>query len=107
MALFIALQWPPPHAGCPCRNRILKRSDVVEAIECVKMRPNSSSDRRFEVQIWANDVARGVLRSEAKYVEAIEGAEYEVRIRNPLPFRVAVAWRSMAFKYHRRTSHDC
>jgi hypothetical protein len=25
------------------------------------------------------------------YVEAIEGSEYEVRIRNPLPFRVAVA----------------
>jgi hypothetical protein len=27
----------------------------------------------------------------AGYVEAIEGAEYEVRIRNPLPVRVAVA----------------
>jgi hypothetical protein len=46
----------------------------------------------FEVQVLVNGrpleeyVARG-----RSYVEAIEGAEYEVRIRNPLPVRIAVA----------------
>jgi hypothetical protein len=50
------------------------------------------ADRRFEIQILVNGrpldeyYARG-----RSYVEALEGAEYEVRIRNPLPFRVAVA----------------
>lgn len=49
-------------------------------------------DRAFEVQILVNGrpleqyYARG-----RNYVEAIEGAEYEVKIRNPLPLRVAVA----------------
>lgn len=52
-------------------------------------------DRRyndFEVQVLVNGrpleeyAARG-----RTYVEALEGAEYEVRIRNPLPVRVAVA----------------
>lgn len=49
-------------------------------------------DRRFEVQLLVN--GRPVYEYYARgrsYVEAIEGAEYEVRIRNPLPFRVAVA----------------
>src|SRR3984893_10985984 len=46
----------------------------------------------FEVQLLVDGrpleeyVARG-----RTYVEAIEGTEYEVRIRNPLPVRVAVA----------------
>jgi hypothetical protein len=49
-------------------------------------------DRGFEVEVFVNDrrlqeyYARG-----RSYVEAIEGAEYEVRLRNPLPYRVAVA----------------
>lgn len=50
------------------------------------------ADSRFEVDVLVNGrpleeyYARG-----RSYVEAIEGAEYEVRIRNPLPYRVAVA----------------
>ena len=49
-------------------------------------------DRRFEVQILVNGRPLEEYYSRGKsYVEAIEGAEYEVRIRNPLPFRVAVA----------------
>jgi hypothetical protein len=50
------------------------------------------ADRSFDVQIIVNGrpleeyAARGT-----SYVEAIAGAEYEVRIRNPLPYRVAVA----------------
>ncbi len=48
--------------------------------------------RAFEVQLLVDGrpleeyYARG-----KKYVEAREGAEYEVRVRNPLPYRVAVA----------------
>jgi hypothetical protein len=50
------------------------------------------ADRPFEVSVLVAGrrldeySARGKL-----YVEAMEGAEYEIRIRNPLPFRVAVA----------------
>jgi hypothetical protein len=46
----------------------------------------------FDVQVLMNGrpldeyVARG-----RSYVEAIEGREYELRVRNPFPFRVAVA----------------
>lgn len=50
------------------------------------------SDGGFEVEVWVNGrpleeyYARG-----KRYVEALEGAEYEVRVRNPLGVRVAVA----------------
>jgi hypothetical protein len=49
-------------------------------------------ERGFEVQVLVDGrplqeyAARG-----RTYVEAIAGAEYEIRIRNPLPYRVAVA----------------
>lgn len=49
-------------------------------------------DGGFDVQILVN--GRPLDEYEARgttYVEAIAGAEYEVRIRNPLPYRVAVA----------------
>ncbi len=49
-------------------------------------------ERGFEVQILVN--GRPLEAYEARgttYIEAIAGAEYEVRIRNPLPYRVAVA----------------
>lgn len=49
-------------------------------------------DRRFEVQILVGGrpVEEYYARGKS-YVEALQGAEYEVRIRNPLPYRVAVA----------------
>ncbi len=49
-------------------------------------------DRGFEVEILVD--GRPLQEYAAKgrsYVEAIAGAEYEVRVRNPLPYRVAVA----------------
>lgn len=49
-------------------------------------------ERGFDVQILVN--GRPLDEYEARgttYVEALAGAEYEVRIRNPLPYRVAVA----------------
>lgn len=50
------------------------------------------ADRRFDVEILVNGRPLDEYYARGKsYVEAIEGAEYEVRIRNPLPYRVAVA----------------
>ncbi len=50
------------------------------------------ADSRFEVDVLVNGRPLGEYYSRGRsYVEAIEGAEYEVRIRNPLPYRVAVA----------------
>jgi hypothetical protein len=50
------------------------------------------ADSRFEVDVLVNGrpLAEYYARGRS-YVEAIEKAEYEVRIRNPLPYRVAVA----------------
>jgi hypothetical protein len=49
-------------------------------------------ERGFEVQILVNGRPLDEYEASGKtYVEAIAGAEYEVRIRNPLPYRVAVA----------------
>jgi len=64
----------------------------VEAIHVSDATEHVALDRRFEVQILVNGRPLEEYYARGKsYVEAIEGAEYEVRIRNPLPFRVAVA----------------
>ena len=50
------------------------------------------ADSRFEVDVLVNGRSLEEYRARGKsYVEAIAGAEYEVRVRNPLPYRVAVA----------------
>lgn len=47
---------------------------------------------RFEVDVLVNGRSLEEYRARGKsYIEAIAGAEYEVRIHNPLPYRVAVA----------------
>jgi hypothetical protein len=49
-------------------------------------------ERGFEVQIIVAGRPLEEYNARGKsYVEALAGAEYEVRIRNPLPYRVAVA----------------
>jgi hypothetical protein len=49
-------------------------------------------DRSFEVEILVDGRPLAEYDGRGKtYVEAIAGAEYEVRVRNPLPYRVAVA----------------
>jgi len=49
-------------------------------------------DRGFEVQILVDGRPLEEYNARGKsYVEALAGAEYEVRIHNPLPYRVAVA----------------
>lgn len=48
--------------------------------------------RNFDLQILVGGRPLDEYFARGKnYVEAIQGAEYEVRIRNPFPFRVAVA----------------
>lgn len=75
-------------AGTPIPN---DRTET-EVFEGIDPADQIVADRRFDLQILVNGrpldeyYARG-----RSYVEAIEGAEYEVRIRNPLPIRVAVA----------------
>src|SRR5713226_9563622 len=54
--------------------------------------PTVVADQGFEVDILVDGRPLEEYYARGKaYVEAIEGSEYEVRIRNPLPFRVAVA----------------
>jgi hypothetical protein len=49
-------------------------------------------ERGFDVDIVVNGRSLEEYYSRGKsYVEALAGSEYEVRIRNPLPYRVAVA----------------
>src|SRR5437660_1659926 len=50
------------------------------------------ADRRFGVQVLVNGRPLEEYAAHGRtYVEAIEGAEYDLRIHNPLPYRVAVA----------------
>jgi hypothetical protein len=54
--------------------------------------PPVVADQGFEVDILVDGRPLEEYYARGKaYVEAIEGSEYEVRIRNPSPFRVAVA----------------
>lgn len=49
-------------------------------------------ERGFDIQVLVNGRPLDEYQARGKrYVEALEGAEYEVSIRNPLPIRVAVA----------------
>ncbi len=57
-----------------------------------KVGPAVVRDERFEVQVIVDGRSLEEYSARGRtYIEAIEGAEYEVRIRNPLPYRVAVA----------------
>jgi len=57
-----------------------------------KVEPAVARDERFEVQVTVDGRPLEEYSARGRtYIEAIEGAEYEVRIRNPLPYRVAVA----------------
>lgn len=73
-------------------NASAAKSVVTDVAEVDRATQRVVADRSFDVQLLVDGrpleeyFARG-----RKYVEAREGAEYEVRIRNPLPYRVAVA----------------
>src|SRR5882762_5999129 len=61
----------------------------------VNVESSAQSDvvaRNFELEILVGGRPLEEYYARSKnYVEAIPGAEYEVRVRNPFPFRVAVA----------------
>jgi hypothetical protein len=75
-------------AGTPIPN---DRTET-EVFEGLDTADQIVADRRFDIQILVNGRPLDEYYARGKsYVEAIEGAEYEVRVRNPLPIRVAVA----------------
>lgn len=52
----------------------------------------ASTDGRFGVSVLVNDDARPEYSARgAVYVEAVRGANYALRLTNPMPYRVAVA----------------
>ena len=68
------------------------RTEAAIAETVVSIPEPVDYDRGFEIQILVNGRPLEEYAARGKsYVEAIAGAEYEVRIRNPLPYRVAVA----------------
>jgi hypothetical protein len=86
------------------KKELLKVSGLMLFIfACVvSLQAQSSDERRpivgrpiyanFDVEVLVNGYALNNLYGRGRrYVEAIEGAEYELRIRNPLNRRVAVA----------------
>jgi hypothetical protein len=75
-------------AGNPLPN---DRSEA-DVFESSNFAEQDVADRRFDLQILVNGRPLDEYYARGKsYVEAIAGAEYEVRIQNPLPIRVAVA----------------
>ncbi len=76
------------HVWSPVSNELTE----AEGGQVSETAAQVARDRRFEVELVVNGHKLDEYYARGKgYVEAIAGAEYEVRIRNPLPFRVAVA----------------
>ncbi len=68
------------------------KSIVTNVGEVVAPTQRIIADRNFAVQLLVDGRPLEEYFARGKsYVEAREGAEYEVRLRNPLPYRVAVA----------------
>src|SRR6266550_5856313 len=94
LSLLIVAASVAYHPARASRIGIPASSDQAEpeAIQVLDAPERVVSDRRFEVQILVNGRPLEEYHARGKsYVEAIERAEYEVIVRNPLPFRVAVA----------------
>ena len=80
ITLLVFVGWNPAAA------EVLGSSAVAQ-----EQRPIVAQSR-FDVEVLVNGYPVEEYYSRGKvYIEAIAGAEYEVRIRNPLPYRVAVA----------------
>jgi hypothetical protein len=81
-----------PTRGAHAGTQIPNDGAETEASEILNLPAQVVEDRRFDLQILVNGRPLDEYYARGKnYVEAIEGAEYEVRVRNPLPSRVAVA----------------
>lgn len=67
-------------------------ADYRETVPASEQHRPIVADSRFEVDLLVNGRPLDEYHARGRsYVEAIAGAEYEVRVRNPLPYRVAVA----------------
>ena len=86
-ALFLFSGARTKAAPNPSRNQSMSEPAVAPQYD----RP-IITDARFDVDVLVDgrSLAEYAARGRS-YVEATEGAEYELRIRNPLPYRVAVA----------------
>ena len=63
----------------------------TRSVKTVASYPERRYDR-FDIEVLVNGVPREQYAARGRrYIEAINGAEYELRIHNPLPMRVAVA----------------
>jgi hypothetical protein len=68
------------------------RTEAATSETVVSLPEPLDFERGFDIQILVNGRPLEEYAARGKsYVEALAGAEYEVRIRNPLPYRVAVA----------------
>lgn len=65
---------------------------AYDALAILRQQKPIVADRPFEVDVLVGGRPLDEYSARGKvYVEATAGAEYEIRINNPLPFRVAVA----------------
>lgn len=65
---------------------------INDAGELLTPEPDVINDEGFEVDVLVHGVPLDEYMARGRrYVEALEGAEYELRVRNPLGVRVAVA----------------
>lgn len=77
LSAFVASSWPTQAATNP------PIADYWSPVEV---------DRAFEMTILVDGQSLEEYNARGKsYVEALAGKEYEIRVRNPLPYRVAVA----------------
>lgn len=66
--------------------------NVSEAANKITSEPSVVAENGLEVEVLVNGVPlREYVARGRRYVEALEGAEYEISLRNTLPVRVAVA----------------
>ncbi len=87
LLVFGALTLPGDGAKASAVGGAAATKAVVQ--ERIVVHPRQSA---FEVEVLVQGYPREALYGRGRrYVEATEGAEYELRIRNPLPVRVAVA----------------
>jgi hypothetical protein len=72
------------------RQRV--EASATLAASSTMLEPEVIVDHGFEVEVWVEGRPLEEYRAHGRrYIEALEGAEYELRIRNPLGVRVAVA----------------
>jgi hypothetical protein len=89
VGLLLFAEWAPPTTGAYVKARA-GGGGVVAQDRYTTRRPVTQG--AFEVEVLVNGYPLDALYGRGRrYVEAVAGEEYELRVRNPLPVRVAVA----------------